>query len=141
MSDVDYRPIETRRLGRRCRVTKACQTAIMAKAALIDERACLEGADVSDFQVPVSLDAIFDRLDLELRNNGRAVIAVELPKASALAESRYDVLEIELVHGGRVKRIDMVRRARELGCLQDCETALEHWYRAPRFCRAPVLPS
>jgi hypothetical protein len=113
----------------------------MVKAALIDERACPEGADVSDFQVPVSLDIIFDRLDLELRNNGRAVIAVELPKASALAESQYDVLEIELVHGGRVKRIDMVKRARELGCLQDFESVLDHWYRQPRYARSPVMPS
>jgi hypothetical protein len=112
----------------------------MAKAALIDERACPEGGDVSDFQVPVSLDVIFDRLDLELRNNGRAVIAVELLKVSALAESQYDVLEIELVHGGRVKRIDMVKRARELGCMQDFETAVDHWLRQPRFARPPVMP-
>jgi hypothetical protein len=74
------------------------------------------------------------------RDHGSALIAVENEKPTALVEATYTVFECPLQHGSRVRRIDLEKRARELGCLQDFESVLDHWYRQPRYARPPVLP-
>jgi hypothetical protein len=56
-----------------------------------------------------------------------ALVASPQPKASALEPQQYQLFEAELQDGGRVRSIDLMKRARELGCLEDFETPVEHW--------------
>jgi hypothetical protein len=106
------------------------------------ESAVPEGGDVLEgAQVPVALCAVHERTDLFLRENyGHALIATEDERANALATRTFTIFEVELREGGKVKQIDLVRRARELKILEPCESPLNFWYRVPRYARAAILP-
>jgi hypothetical protein len=88
--------------------------------------------ETGDSAVPVDLGAVYSRLDRHLRTKyNRALLAVEQPKSSALALSRYSIYEAELKSGGKVTRINLEARAREEGVLEPFERPLEHYQTAP----------
>ena len=96
------------------------------------DNAAIEGDDVApSANIPVALDTVYDRLDRALRMREAALLCLMQPRASALETQRYWVYECELQDGGKVRRIDLVARARELGVLEDFETPLDHWYQRP----------
>jgi hypothetical protein len=106
-----------------------------------NDTACLEGADVAREAraVPLPLDALFDRLDMELGEHGSALVAVERVKRSPIDQPEYLIYECELKQMGRVREIDMEKRARQLGVIDPyVETVLDRWYRPPRYCRPPI---
>src|SRR5947209_19438434 len=105
----------------------------MAKVQKLQEpppvNAVPEGADVLvGAWVPIPLDTIFDRLDRELRLRESALLAVAQPRASHIETAQFWVYEAQLHEGGTVRRIDLVKRARELGLIENCESPMQHWY-------------
>jgi hypothetical protein len=104
-------------------MTRKSQTAV--------ENALLEGGDIVGesplAKIPVTKDELFMRLNRELQLQDRALIASPMPRANALAAADYWLFEVELRDSGKVRRVDLIRRARELGCLEDFETPVEHW--------------
>jgi hypothetical protein len=100
----------------------------------VAENALLEGDDVAEeaeeqplARIPVRRDELYARLDHALRLRGCALLATPMPRASVLAPQQYHLFEVELKDGGRVSRIDLIKRIRELGLIENFESPVEHW--------------
>jgi hypothetical protein len=92
--------------------------------------AAVEGADVVERlpRIPVTRDEIFRRLDRELRLHEAGLLAAPKPRSGPLDQTDYWIFEAALCDGGRVKRISLIERAVELGCLDlNAETPVQHW--------------
>jgi hypothetical protein len=111
----------------------------MAKAQKEAEpvvNAVLEGAEaveegIESVRIPIALDAVFERLDKALRQRGAALIAIQQPRANVLDVAKYSVFEAEIKDGGKVRVVDLVKRAYELNCLDPHETVVSHFMIPP----------
>jgi hypothetical protein len=96
------------------------------------DNAVMEGADVaSENCIPTGLNTLFDRIDQCIRPKS-ALIAVGLPRSSAMVPQTFSIFECELRTGGRVTEIDLVVRAKELKVLEDYEKPVPIWGSYPR---------
>jgi hypothetical protein len=99
------------------------------------DNALLEGGDVEEQPptacIPVTRDEIYARLDHVLRQRNCALLATPQPRTGPLDPQQYWLFEVELKDGGRVSRIDLIKRARELGLVEAFETPTEHWQGRP----------
>ncbi len=76
---------------------------------------------------PVTLDCILNRLEPELRKQGRTLCAVYCDRHSISEPVQFDVFEVELKDLGTVRKIDLVTRGRELGVIGRTESPQPTW--------------
>jgi hypothetical protein len=126
------------RFARKVPEPEAAQAAQAAQLPVVN--AALQGGDVVEpppprakASLPVALDDVFLRLHNTLVKQGLALQATMSKQATAYEPAQWDIFEIEIWDGGRVKRIDMVARAREVGAIEDYEIPAPVWYAPPSF--------
>lgn len=104
-------------------------TEIFPPAGNFNTNAQLEGADVVEerARIPLALDEVFQRLDRVLRMRDCALLAVQQPKAGPLDEPACWIFKSELRDGGRVKVIELVTRAYEMGVIGETESPIPTW--------------
>ena len=96
------------------------------------DNAALEGGDVIEqpefTRIPVRRGDIYSRLDSHLRQyESSALLSAEQPRANILAPVMFDVFEADLRNGGRVRQIDLIERAEQLGLISENESPLVSW--------------
>jgi hypothetical protein len=64
-------------------------------------------------------------------NNNSALLSIECPRENVLATPVFGIYEAELKHNGKVREIDIVKRAGQTGVMQECEVAQDHWCWGP----------
>jgi hypothetical protein len=114
-------------------MAKSKQTAAAKHGDLLTaDVAVLEGDDVPVEQplakIPVSRSELYHRLDEYLRREeGSCLAAVRYAPANPFLEAVYEIFESELRDGGRVSKIDIVKRSRDLGLIGETESPIENW--------------
>jgi hypothetical protein len=101
-----------------------CHAGVTIPAA---ENAMLEGADVIEHpevtRIPIRRGDLYSRLDSHLRQyESSALLSAEQPRANILAPVMFDVFEADLRNGGRVRHIDLIERAKQLGLISENES-------------------
>ena len=78
--------------------------------------------------VVVTMSEVFRRVNRELRNSyGSALVAEKIEDETPSAPAQFQIFEVVMKDRGAVKRIDLARRAKELGVIEPCESVQSHW--------------
>lgn len=111
---------------------KAAQLELEPRASDTTATNGVETVDDMLGPVPVSRDAVYERLRRELQWRNRTLVAQAAALPHPLQPAQYVIFEVELADNGRVTQVDLGARAIELGLLDPrVERIVDHWQGAP----------